>query len=136
MRQTYDLEEIVYGVLKGTTALTSTLTGGIYPGDRPDNSVAEDVCINTINLTQQYFPQIGTSNVNIHVPDKQVTIGGKPMKIEDRSRLKTLAGIVLTALRSAKITGLQLTVENQNVINEPEITQHFVNIRIGWKIHA
>ena len=33
--------------------------------------------VNSIDLNQDYLPQTGTSNVNIFVPDKVVTIGGK-----------------------------------------------------------
>lgn len=136
MKQTYDTDSILYGILKGSSELTSALSGGIYAGQRPDNSVKEDVTVNTITLSQEYEPQIGTSNVNIHVPDKLQTIGNVQMKIEDRARLKLLSGYVLAALRSAKVTGLIFTVSSQNTIREADISQHFVNLRIDWNIHS
>jgi hypothetical protein len=135
MKQTYDTDAILFGILKANTTLVSALTGGIYAGQRPDNSVKEDIVINTISLSQEYEPQIGTSNVNIHVPDKDQTIGGVQMKMEDRARLKALTDYVLTSLRAASVAGLTLQVTNQSTIREAEIMQHFVNIRIEWNIH-
>lgn len=135
MIQTFDTDTILFGIIKGSTALVSALSGGIYTGQRPDNSVKEDVVINTITLTQDTEPQIGTSNVNIHVPDQEVKIGGVQMKVENRARLNALTALVLTALRAAKITGAKIVVTNQATINEPEIKQHFVNLRIDWSIH-
>lgn len=136
MKQTYDTDSIIFGILKASSQLASAISGGIYVGQRPDNSEKEDIVVNTINLTQEYEPQIGSSNVNIHVPDKLQTIGGVPMKIEDRARLKLLSGYVLEALRSSKVAGLKIIVTNQNTIREADIYQHFVNIRIDWNIHS
>ena len=130
MKQTFDLDSIIYGVLKSSTSLVAEISGGIYPGQRPESSDKEDIVINSIDLSQQYAPQIGTSNVNIHVADKLFKIGGKDMKIANRERLKTISGLVLSALRGAKITGLKFVVTNQNTIRESEISQHFVNLRI------
>jgi len=135
MKQTYDTDAILFGILKANTTLMSSLSGGIYAGQRPDNSEREDIVINTISLTQEYEPQLGTSNVNIHVPDKGQNIGGVQMKMEDRQRLKYLADQVLTTLRDASVVGLTLQVTNQSTIREAEISQHFVNIRIDWNIH-
>lgn len=135
MIQTYDTDAILYGILKGSTAVTGAINGGIYAGQRPDNSVKQDIVVNTIALTQEYEPQLGASNVNIHVPDIDIKAGNVTMKVEDRAKLKAIAGHVLTALRAAKIQGLTLTVASQNTIREAEIQQHFVNIRIDWSIH-
>lgn len=135
MIQTYDTDAIIYGILKASQEVTSAIGGGIYAGQRPDGSQADDIVVNTISLTQEYEPQIGTSNVNIHVKDIDIKTGSVTMKVEDRTKLKTITGHVLTALRAAKIQGLTLTVTSQNTIREPEINQHFVNIRIDWSIH-
>lgn len=135
MKQTFDTDTVIYKVLKASSELTTALSGGIYAGQRPDGSVKEDVVVSTIDLTQEYFPQIGTSNINIHVPDKSQKIGGVQMKIEDRERLRLLAGHVLSAIRSANVPGLRMIVSNMNTINESDLQQHFVNIRINWNIH-
>ena len=135
MKQTYDIESIVYQALRSNQTLVNELNGGVYLGQRPVNSEKEDVVINTIALTQEFKPQLGTSNINIHVADKVVTIGGAQQKMEDRVRLKQLSELVLTTIRAGIVKGMKMVVENQSTLKEPEISQHFVNIRINWIIH-
>jgi hypothetical protein len=135
MKQTYDIESIVYQDLKKNQALTDELNGGIYLGQRPLNSDKEDVVISTIALTQEFKPQLATTNINVHVADKTVAIGGIQQKVEDRVRLKQLSALVLSAIRSSSIQGIKIVVENQSTLTEPDISQHFVNIRINWIIH-
>lgn len=136
MIQKYDTDTYLFGILKASTSLTSAaLTGGIHAGQRPLNSELEDISINTIALTQDSAPQLGTSNINIHVPDKVVTIKGVQQLVENRERLKTLSGIVMDVVRAANIAGAGKVIENQTVIQEAAINQHYVNIRINWFIH-
>lgn len=135
MKQTFDTDTYLFGILKGTTAITSGISGGVYAGQRPLNSELEDITINTIALTQEYEPQLGTSNINIHVADQSVTIGTAQQKMANRTRLKAISELVLEAIRSSKITGVGYTIENQTMIQEVETEQHYVNIRINWFIH-
>lgn len=135
MKQTFDTDSILYQILNGYPAIFSAISGGVYIDERPDGSEAEDIVVNTIDLTQEYAPQLGTSNVNIHVSDIDVQINGVQQKKKNRERLKSLTTIVLDALKSAKIEGLALIVTNQTTIKEPTINQHYVNIRVDWVIH-
>lgn len=135
MKQTFDTDSILYQILNGSPAILSAISGGVYIDERPDGSEAEDIVVNTIDLTQEYAPQLGTSNVNIHVSDIDVQINGIQQKKKNRERLKSLTTIVLDALKSAKIEGLALIVTNQTTIKEPTINQHYVNIRVDWVIH-
>lgn len=135
MKTTFDTDSILFKILKNTPEVVSVISGGIYKGDRPDDSDKEDITINTIDLTVEDLPQIGTSNVNIHVPDMTVNIGGTTQKKANDERLKQITTLVLDALRSANISYLELIVTNQVKIREQSINQHFVNIRINWNIH-
>lgn len=135
MKQTFDTDSILYQILNGSPAILSAISGGVYIDERPDGSEAEDIVVNTIDLTQEHAPQLGTSNVNIHVSDIDVQINGVQQKKKNRERLKSLTTIVLDALKSAKIEGLALIVTNQTKIKEPTINQHYVNIRVDWVIH-
>src|ERR1035437_9722207 len=122
MKQTFDTDDILYGVLKASTSLVAALTGSIYTmGERPDGSEKEDVVVNTITLTQETLPQLGTSNVNIHVPDMDVKISGKLQKKANRARLRALTTLVLSVLTSAKILGLSYRVTTQTTIAETEL---------------
>lgn len=135
MKNTFDTDTYLFGILKASNLLTSTISGNIYTGQRPLNSEAEDITINTIVLTQENPPQLGVSNINIHVLDQTVNIGGVQQKLANRLRLKTILNIVLELIRASKIEGVGYTIENQTTIQEPEIFQHYVNVRINWFIH-
>lgn len=135
MKLTYDTDAILYKVLKSSTSVVNGISGGIYQGERPDDSKAEDITVNTITLTQDSKPQRGVSNLNIHVSDIDVQIAGVRQKKTDTKRLKAITELVLAALRGARISGLKFTVINQSEFNNPEIFQHYVNLRINWSIH-
>lgn len=135
MKQTYDTDTMLFSILKGSVTIMANITGGVYAGQRPDNSVKEDIVVNTITLTQDSVPQLGTSNINIHVADKTVTIAGVQQKVEDRARLKALSNLVLDTIRTARVSGLKIAVEAQSTIPDVSISQHYVNIRITWIIH-
>jgi hypothetical protein len=104
--------------------------------DRPDDSANEDIVVNSIDLTQDYLPQTGSSNVNIYVPDAKVKIDGKQQQQANRSRLKDLSEKTMDILRGANVTGLKLTPVSQRILAEPSIKQHYVNIRIEWNIQT
>ena len=136
MKTTFDTDTILFSLLRNSP-VDAAINGGIYIGDdRPNDSEKEDIVVNSINLTQDYLPQIGTSNVNIFVPDMNVKINGKQQLKANKIRLKELLAMTMQTLREAKITGLMLILESQNVLAEPSIKQHFVNIRINWNIQT
>ena len=136
MMTTFDTDTILFSLLRDSPVNTA-INGGIYVGDdRPDDSMKEDIVVNSISLTQDYLPQIGASNVNIYVPDKNVKIGGKQQLQANRTRLKELSKKAIEALREANITGLKLILGSQIVLEEPSVKQHFVNIRIDWNIQV
>ena len=136
LKTSFDTDAILYGILS-RSPLKAALSGGIYVGDdRPADSMAEDVVINTITLTQEYHPQQGVSNVNVYVSDKAVRIGAKEQFVADRVRLKMLTDIAVQALREAHVTGLAIIVESQTVLPADGIRQHFTNIRVSWNIQG
>ncbi len=132
MRTTFDTNEILYDLFKNNRIGNN---GGCYEeGDRPQGSQEEDVTFNTITLTQDHYPQIGRSNVNIYVPDKYVSIKGKKQHKQNKQKLKTLSVEAMEVLRQAKTPGLKLVIEGQKVLNFNEIEQHCVNISLFWNI--
>jgi hypothetical protein len=136
MKTTFDTDAILFSILKNS-AVKNAINGNIYVGDgRPVDSRDEDIVVNTICLTADYHPQMGTSNVNIYVPDEEVTIGNRKQKKSNRVRLKALSEKAMDALRNARGAGVKLTVESWNTLAEPAISQHFVNMRISWNIQT
>lgn len=133
MKTSFDLNTILFRLLE---AHKPNMSGYIYKDERPDDSTTEDIVVNTIDLSQEFFPQLGTSNINIHVTDIDVNIAGRPQKKANSKRLEVLTNEVLTIVRNAEITGLKLIVESQNLLKDQEVAeQHYVNIRIAWVIH-
>lgn len=136
MKTTFDTDAILFSVLKDSP-VKNAIGGGIYVGDdRPDDSMDEDIVVNSIDLTQDYLPQIGTSNVNIYVSDTPKKIKGKQQLQANRTRLKALSEKAMEVLRGANITGLKIILGNQTILAEPSIKQHYVNIRIDWNIQT
>ncbi|KAA6350870.1 hypothetical protein EZS27_001717 [termite gut metagenome] len=136
MKQTFDTDSILYGILFNSP-VKNAISGGIYVGDdRPEDSTDEDIVVNSIDLTQDYLPQTGTSNVNIYVPDANLNIGGKQQLQANRIRLKALSEKTMDVLRSANVAGLKLMPASQTILAEPGVKQHYVNIRIDWNIQT
>lgn len=132
--QSIETDDILFAVLNGCEQLKAELSGGIYTqGERPDDSQKEDVVVNNLALTHD-LPQTGTSNVNIHVPDKKVKINGKEQYKTDRERIRILTGIVLSALKAANVEGLLFWVSNETIMKEDSIKQSYNNLRIEWNI--
>lgn len=136
LKTSFDTDALLYGILS-RSPLKAALSGGIYVGDdRPDDSTAEDVVINTLALTQEYHPQRGVSNVNVYVSDKAVRVGGAEQFVADRVRLRVLTDMAVGELRAAHVTGLALTMESQTVLKAEGVRQHFTNIRVSWNIQG
>lgn len=131
MKTAFDTNGILFRLLHGNTSAN----GGVYvEDDRPDNSEKEDIVVNSIDLGQDALPQVGTSNINVYVPDIEVKIGGKMQVQANRPRLKSITDEVLALVRESRIEGLKIVVMNHTMMNEPNMKQHFSNIRVDWNI--
>lgn len=136
MKTSFDTDRIVLDVLR-RSPVGDAISGGIYlQHDRPDGSSKEDVVINTLTMTQDFFPQRATSNVNIYVSDVPRRIAGVEQWKPNHKRLSELTKMVVEVLRGARIAGLTLIPESQAVLQEASVKQHFCNIRITWNIHT
>jgi len=136
MKTSFDLNAILFKCLNTNSAFKSALSGGVYSSERPDNSEKEDAVVNTITVTREYSPQRGRSNVNIFVPDLRVSIEGVEQRKPNEARLKALSDLAISAIETERKEGISLYIANMGVINEPEIDQHFVNLRIDWIIYT
>lgn len=131
MKTVFDTDSILFRLLSGKVSNK----GGVYVGDtRPENSADEDIVVNTIDLWTDVPPQIGTSNVNIYVPDTSKNINGRMQVSANRQRLQQLSDEVMAIIKEARIKGLTAVPAHMIIMNEPTIKQHFVNIRIDWNI--
>lgn len=136
MKTAFDLNAILFKCLNTNTAFKTELSGGVYSSERPDNSEKEDAVVSTITVTREHSPQRGRSNVNIFVPDLQVAIGGTEQRKPNEARLKALSDLAISAIETERKEGLSFYISNMGMMAEPEVSQHFVNLRIDWIIYA
>lgn len=131
-----DTDDILYKLIQAAVASGEVkISGGVFvQGERPDNSEAEDIVINTITVTHEK-PQTGTSNVNIYASDKMVKIQGKEQRKADRERLRTIGDALADYLDAQNVADLEYWIESDITIKEIEVKQHYRNLRISWNIH-
>lgn len=135
MKTTFDVNTYVYQL--ASQAIGTTLTGGVYKLERPRGSKVEDIVVSSLPITEGVGPQVATCNVNIHVPDIDIGIAEEPHKVANNARLKELADILITALDEGVSAAGDYTyrVTNQTVIEEPELGEHFFNLRLELRIY-
>lgn len=131
-----DTDDVLFkNVSEAVTSGKVVINGGVFTqGERPDDSEAEDIVINTITVTHDK-PQTGTSNVNIYAKDLKLRIKGKEQRKADRERLRTIGDALVAYLDAQNIADLEYWIESDIVIKELEVNQHYRNIRISWNIH-
>jgi hypothetical protein len=131
-----DTDDILFKIVsEAVTSGKVVINGGVFTqGERPDDSEAEDIVINTITVTHDK-PQTGTSNVNIYAKDLKLRIKSKEQRKADRERLRTIGNALVAYLDAQNIADLEYWIESDIVIKELEVNQHYRNIRISWNIH-
>lgn len=131
-----DTDDILFKIVsEAVTSGKVVINGGVFTqGERPDDSEAEDIVINTITVTHDK-PQTGTSNVNIYAKDLKLRIKGKEQRKADRELLRTIGNALVAYLDAQNIADLEYWIESDIVIKELEVNQHYRNIRISWNIH-
>ena len=131
-----DTDDILFKIVsEAVTSGKVVINGGVFTqGERPDDSEAEDIVINTITVTHDK-PQTGTSNVNIYAKDLKLRIKGKEQRKADRERLRTIGDALVAYLDAQNSADLEYWIESDIVIKELEVNQHYRNIRISWNIH-
>lgn len=131
-----DTDDILFKIVsEAVTSGKVVINGGVFTqGERPDDSEAEDIVINTITVTHDK-PQTGTSNVNIYAKDLKLRIKGKEQRKADRERLRNIGNALVAYLDAQNIADLEYWIESDIVIKELEVNQHYRNIRISWNIH-
>ncbi len=131
-----DTDDILYQrIQQAVNEGVITISGKDCPqGERPDDSQAEDIVINTITVTHDK-PQTGTSNVNIYAACKKVKINGKEQYKANRERLREIGDQLTEYLDAQNVADLEFWIEYDVVIKELEVRQHYRNLRISWNIH-
>jgi len=123
-------EKEVYRLLSDSE-LKTAISGDIYrEGMRPFNSDKEDAVISFLAGTDGQI-QIGTVNVNVYVPDIQA---GVRKKVKDVKRCNEVEEVCQRVSESLKLSGFLFSTSHIiQTFPEPEIEQHFVNMKLNFK---
>lgn len=130
MRSTLDIIDIIWQVLN-SSSLKTAITGGLYKGNRPLNSKLIDVTINSLPIMGTQL-QLGYANVNIHVPNLVTGGSQQDNTLPDHLTLKTLTNLAIQILNDVVTESgdVSISIEFQHTFSEPEISQHYSNIRL------
>jgi hypothetical protein len=132
MKTTLDLVDVVYNELK-SGPLKSAISGGVYKYTRPLNSSLEDVVINSLPVTNQQLQQ-AIVNVNVFVPNADISLGGAQQKMADHVRLKALAALAVDELKDGISGDYTWDVQQQTVIQDDESDSYYINIRLQFYV--
>lgn len=133
MRTTFDQANILYSVLKNAP-IAATLSGGIYKVKRPDNSNKEDVVIGSLPISAGDVIQRGTSIINIHVPDLEITINGVTQIQPNTMRLGELTALAEQAIEKYFGAEYNYWMSDQALLEDKEgMNNHFVSFKVQFK---
>lgn len=133
MRTSTEIIDLVYQYLKASP-LATELTGDIYPLQRPEDSGKEDLVIGTLSLGEGPV-QIGVFNLNLHVPNIKVKIGGKVQTQPNRPRMRILSSLLRDLLSEHYIGDCSAWITNIAEIKEPNLDEWYVNHRLEMRVH-
>lgn len=131
-------DDILY-VLLSQSELASEITGIIKKGKRPtrkQGAKEEDCTIESLDIPAGSV-QLGTSNVNIYVPDiLDETVPNATDYDEDTGRIKHLAGLAFKVLEKHYCErGWGFRTVMQGVFAEPAIQSHRIWFKVRFFFH-
>lgn len=131
MKTVIDLVDDMYVLLNVGPVQSIMLSGDVFPDGRPAGHVNECIVINSLPITGRQL-QTAVANVNIHVPNLKLTINGQPDNSQpDRKRLKIISDVVIPLIKDAIINNTVTEIQNITLIQEQNLNEHFLNIRVG-----
>lgn len=127
MYDIFDANELLFKALN-KASIKAIINGEVLNDGRPINSLKEDIVVNTITISQTTKPQIATSNINCYALDAEE---GK----KNTNRLKVISRKVIEEFKNTEFIGKSVFILSQNIIQETNNKEHYVNIRIQWMIY-
>lgn len=123
-------EETIYALLN-VPGVTGTLDDGeMFLTKRPVNNRKIAIVVKTLATSGEQL-QKAVVNVNIHVPNLVINVDGQPDNSQpDRDKLNQVAGAVIEILKDALLNDTITGVGDTVMIDDPELGEHFMNIRI------
>lgn len=133
MKTSTEIIDQLYSYLKDSP-IKAELSGDIYPLQRPESSDKEDLVIGTLTLGDGDV-QIGVFNLNLHVPNISVKIGGKEQTQPDRRRMRVLSKLLTELFSEQFFEDCSAWITNIAEIKEPSLNEWYVNHRLEIRSH-
>lgn len=130
-RTSFEIVDLLYDMLNRSD-LTSGISGELYKGVRPDNSVLEDIVLNALPVSLGSWQQC-TANVNIYIQDLDVLVDGKRFKSPNTVRLEQVTRKVLELLDRGSGEDWICYVTSQGVLRNDE-GSHMSNVRVEFRL--
>lgn len=132
MKSALDMIKDVFDQLN-VDSVRSIISGNIYMLERPQNSILNDIAINSLPITNDQ-QQKGIVNVNIHCQNLQnVVIGGKvDNTIPDITNLNRTSKAVLAILNSINATDFRLQASTSGQPIKDNDNSFYINIRVNY----
>lgn len=127
-----EASNMFYAILANNAAIINALQGRIYNNKRSEGKDVEECIVVNTPWCNHDKPQQGYSNINIHVPDMQITIDGKEQLQPNLTRMSELANLVFTALDNATKEGVSWNRPQETQMQEVAHREHYINLRIEW----
>jgi len=127
MYDIFDANELLFKALN-IDEVKSAIKGKLYNDSRPINSLNEDIVVNTITITTVFKPQLATSNINIYVPNLE-------LGIKNSRRLKEISRVVRKVFENHQFISKSVYISDLGIIQEQNGKEHYVNLRIQWRIY-
>ena len=130
MKTTFDIENILFAFITASP-LATDISGGIYKRQRPAQSQSEDIVINCLPINNKQLQQ-AVANVNIHVPNLQVTVNGISDKSHaDFARLQELADLAKVTMSDHwELQDYGFSIQQQQTIQDDISDTHYINFRL------
>lgn len=127
MYDIFDANDMIFEAIN-VAEVKNSIKGKLYKDCRPINSLNEDIVVNTITITTVFKPQLATSNINIYVPDLE-------LGIKNSRRLKEISRVVRKLFENHQFIGKSVYISDLGIIQEENKKEHYVNLRIQWRIY-
>lgn len=131
MKTILDQSDAIFNLLN-IPSVINLISGNLYKEERETNSEKEDIVVKSLTLADG-TRQFGVAFVNIHVKDVQLS--GRTGFFPNTARMKAISQVAIPLLEETDGDDFVLWVEQTRVIKEPEMNQHYLNIRLEVRMY-
>lgn len=125
---------VVRDIRKLLLPLEPNLGGKIYQFNRAKNSVKNDIVINVLGASNEYM-QFAIVNVNIHVPNMQITLpnnGGTDDTQPNLAVIDTLVSLIAPRLETHVESDYRTNIRNHSGMVRDNDGSWYYNLQVNY----